>query len=435
MANNQLAKYKSFLEKKFLVIDDHAEFRTAIKRMVEAFGAVDIDTSSNGEDAVSMIKEKYYDAILCDYNLGEGKDGQQVLEEGKYSGAINESQIFILLTAENTADMVMGALEYEPDTYLIKPFTKEMVYERLTKAIEHKQELIEIYRAIEGSDPQTALAICDKKIAAGGKLVLSCLKIKGKQLIFLKRYEEAMSLYSSLLEARNLMWAFLGFGECFFYKEMYEEAIVQFEKILKENPNCVEALDWIAKANFARGKKIEAQKILEQSVALSSKAILRQQFLGDVALENEDFDVAEKAFKSAVSLGKYSCYRRDKDFFTYAHLMIKKMLIEDNAKNAAHQEGEAYACLQLVMNYNAANRLSQLPPYVNLLELQLLAGKIDKAVITVNKINGFFNINDSNKEYLARYAQALLKLPQQEFQKQSLDITAELERRAFNESE
>ena len=428
MANEQLAKYKSFLEKKFLVIDDHSEFRTAIKRMLEAFGAIDIDTSSNGEDAVSMIKEKYYDAILCDYNLGQGKDGQQVLEEGKYSGAINESQIFILLTAENTADMVMGALEYEPDTYLIKPFTKEMVYERLTKAIEQKKDLSDIYRAIEGSEPDKALEICDKKIAIGGKLVLNCLKIKGKQLIHLKRYEEALTLYTSLLEARNLMWAFLGLGECFFYQQMYDQAIAQFKQILAENPSCVEALDWIAKSNYQRGNKIEAQKILEQSVTLSSKAILRQQFLGDVALENEDFVVAEKAFKNAVSLGKYSCYRRDTDFFMYAELLVKRMLVEDNAKTASHLEGEAYACIQLVMNYNAANRISQLAPYVKMLELQIMAGKFEKAMMTANKIDGFFNIKDSCKEYVAKYADCLLKLPKQELKDKSLQITQELEK-------
>jgi CheY-like chemotaxis protein len=425
MANDQLARYKSFAEKKFLVIDDHGEFRTAIKRMVEAFGAVDVDTSSNGEDAVVSIKEKYYDAILCDYNLGEGKDGQQVLEEGKYSGAINESQIFILLTAENTADMVMGALEYEPDTYLIKPFTKEMVYERLTKAMEQKNEMAEIYRAIEGSEPQNAIAICDEKIAAGGKLVLNCLKIKGKQLLLLKKFDEAIILYQSLLEARNLHWALLGLGQCYASKNMHEQAIEQFNVILKENPKCVEALDWVARVYVQKNDPRKAQEVLEQSVALSSKAILRQQFLGDLALQNKSLAVAEKAFKNAVELGKYSCYRRDKDFFEYARILINKMIHEDNAKTAVRLESDAYACLQLVMNYNLSARTSQLPPYVTMLELQILSGRIEKALITANKINGFLNLKD-DKEYLIRYADALVKLPNEDLKNQSAEIVKQL---------
>ena len=60
MANVQLSKYKDFQNKKFLVVDDFPEFRTAIKRMVEAFGGTDIDTASDGEDAIAKILANKY---------------------------------------------------------------------------------------------------------------------------------------------------------------------------------------------------------------------------------------------------------------------------------------------------------------------------------------------------------------------------------------
>ena len=64
--------------KKILIIDDFAEMRSTLRGMLASYGANDISMASNGEDAVDMICRKNFDIILCDYNLGDGKDGQQV---------------------------------------------------------------------------------------------------------------------------------------------------------------------------------------------------------------------------------------------------------------------------------------------------------------------------------------------------------------------
>ena len=103
----------------------------------------------------------------------------------------------------------MGALEYEPDSYLVKPFTKEMVHQRLLKAVAKKQELIDVYEAIQHDDLNKAIDLCDDKINAGGNLALSCLKLKGKLLIKTKRYEEAFKLYDELLSAKKLPWVLM----------------------------------------------------------------------------------------------------------------------------------------------------------------------------------------------------------------------------------
>ncbi len=393
--NPALAKYSAFKDKKFLVVDDFQEFRTAIKRMVEAFGAVDVDTASDGEDAIEQIKQKMYDVILCDYNLGNGKDGQQVLEEGKYSKAINEAQIFILLTAENTADMVMGALEYEPDTYLIKPFTKEMVYERLIKCIEQKQALMEIYKSLEGADPENAIKICDKIISSGGKYVLPCIKIKVRELIKLKKYKEASLIYQMLLDARDLSWALLGLGKCYFYLEKYDEAKAKFELLLEDNASCVEAMDWIAKIHLIKGDKLASQKILEKAATISSKSIIRQQNLADIAYDNQDLLISERAYKAATDLGKHSCYRRDHDYYRFAEVLYKKSIEEDNPAAKIRYEAEAGLAVQSIIHFNAKNKKSLLDPYIFLLKKQISFDKHQQALKTLNKIIGVINTDDT----------------------------------------
>ena len=71
-----------------------------------------------------MCSYKSYDIVLCDYNLGAGQDGQQLLEELRYRHKLKNTSLFVMITAESSRDMVLGALEYLPDDYLTKPITQ-----------------------------------------------------------------------------------------------------------------------------------------------------------------------------------------------------------------------------------------------------------------------------------------------------------------------
>src|SRR3989304_3987498 len=112
MLKIQAKKHNSvtnYAQKKFLIIEDFASFRAILKKILQSYSATIIDETATGEDGISKMALKKYDVILCDYNLGEGKDGQQVLEEAKVRGLIGISTIFVMCTAENTMEQLMGA--------------------------------------------------------------------------------------------------------------------------------------------------------------------------------------------------------------------------------------------------------------------------------------------------------------------------------------
>lgn len=405
MTNVQLSKFQDFREKKFLVVDDFPEFRTAIKRMVEAFGATNIDTASNGEDAINQIKSKHYDAILCDYNLGDGKDGQQVLEEGKFRGVIKEAQIFLLITAENTAEMVMGALEYEPDDYLVKPFTKEMVHQRLLRTVAKKQDMMEIFKAMQVNEFAKALGLCNEKIKTGGNLLPNYLKTKGKLLLKLGRYEEALKFYTELLAEKSLPWIFMGRGQCYYNFKQYAKALADFEAIVALSQVNVEGYDWIAKAQIAMNNFDMAQSTLENAARLSPKAILRQQNLGDIAFKNKNFEVAEKAYRWAVNLGKHSCYRRTQDYVNYAEILINKCKSDENGRISLRAGNDAVMILESLAAMNNTDRLIQTQANIMLVFANLSINKTDKAKILAKKA-----ADSIEKEHIKLEQQWLTKL-------------------------
>ena len=127
----------SYANQKVLIVDDFPEFRMSLKNIMQQLGATDIDIAPDGKTAVNSCRKKSYDIILSDYSLGEGKDGQQVLEELIISDLLKPTTVFIMVTAENTTEMVMAAIEHTPDSYLTKPFTEDDLKTRLDLSLIH----------------------------------------------------------------------------------------------------------------------------------------------------------------------------------------------------------------------------------------------------------------------------------------------------------
>ena len=319
-------------KKKVLVVEDFFNFRLTIRRMLRSFNINDIDEAADGEDAVKKLSYKKYDIILCDYNLGAGKDGQQVLEEAKFRGYIDYSNIFIMVTALNTTDMVMGALEYQPDDYLIKPFTKMTLEKKLRDSIRKKENLKNIERAIEKNDYANAIAICDELIRSNTRNRTELLKLKGEILTKKGDYTEAAVFYEDVLSMGNLPWAMLGLGKSKFITGDYDAAKDIFEKIIAKNDKNVAAYDWLALTHEKMGNPKEAQKVLQDAILISPKAILRQKALGNIAYKNKDYITAEQSFKEAVKQGKHSFFKSPSDYTSLAKVFVERNVPEEGLK-------------------------------------------------------------------------------------------------------
>ena len=158
----------SLTQAKILVVDDFQGMRTILRDIVRAMGVTRVDTAANGKEALQMMRGTRYDVVICDYNLGPGLNGQQVLEEARQHDYIGVSTIWVIVTAEKTAEMVMGAAEVKPDEYLLKPINQNMLEGRLERLIVKKQALRGIEEALKSKDYATAIARCDQLLQSEG---------------------------------------------------------------------------------------------------------------------------------------------------------------------------------------------------------------------------------------------------------------------------
>jgi CheY-like chemotaxis protein len=335
---------KALAGRRILIVDDLVEARSSLKKMAAILGGGDIDIATDGIEAMELIHENQYDIVLSDYNLGRAKDGQQILEEARFTERLKATSLFIVITGENAIDMVMGALEYDPDGYITKPYTLNMLKERLIRIITIKEELRLVNKAIDLQKYDLAIKHCLEVLEKKPRLRLPASRLFGQLLIRQKQYQQGLKVYSQLLNDRSVSWAKLGQAICIYKLGDPESALALLKHTLVDHPLYVQCYDWMAKILLNQGKPLAAQEALEKAIAISPKAVLRQMELGRVAFENDDMAVAEPAFKYSVRLGRYSCHKSVKNYLQFAR-SAQALLNNPNDRQTQNKASEAFRAL------------------------------------------------------------------------------------------
>ena len=295
-----------FVGKRFLVIDDFRDMRGMLREMLKAFGAKDIDMAANGKEAISLIEQNKYSAVLCDFNLGFGKNGQEILETVKYRDLIGLSTAWVIVTAEKTSDMVVGAAEFMPDDYIVKPVNEDILRSRVEKVMSKKIALVEIEKAIRMKDLGRAIDLCDEALATNKTIAAELLRIKTNLLFKIGNYGQVKQIFEKILATRDIPWVRTGLAKVAFYSGDMETARRLLQEVLKENHAYLEAHDWLGKIYEQQGELDEAQRILVRSTTLSPNSYVRQRSLGEVAHKRGDIKSAEIAYRKSIKLGENS---------------------------------------------------------------------------------------------------------------------------------
>ncbi len=311
-------KMRNILDKaKILVIDDFSDFRLSIKAMLTQLGAQHIDQAAHGADAIKDCKTTTYDIILCDYNLGKGQDGQQVLEELHQRNLLQAGSLFIMVTAETSAAKVLSAIEYQPDAYLTKPFTRDQIARRLKRLLVKKETLNNIYQALNAHQTQAALRYCDEVAHQSPEVRYACLRIKSGLLEKSGNKAESLKIYQQVLLEQPLLWAVVGAGRIYYKMGAVPKALKHFQQARKQFDHQVSILDWIARCQQDMARQPEAEKTLLQALGISPKSVTRQTMLGLLSENLLHFDIAQKAFGQALAVGQHSCLIKPSHFRHY----------------------------------------------------------------------------------------------------------------------
>ena len=300
------SKHVDWADKNYLVVDDFVGIRQLLRESLRNLGAKNIDQASSGGEAIALLTKIRYDVVLCDYNLGEGKNGQQVLEEARIKNLLLPSSVWMMVSAEKSVESVMGAAEHQPDAYLIKPITEGVLLTRLNRVWHKKQVFRKIDQAYAEKDYLRAARMCDEQIEMNPVHEIDLLRMKASLMMKSGEPDKAREAYERVMAQREYQWARTGLAKIRMANGEFEQARQIFQGVIADNRYYIDAYDQLAFAYESMGQHEEACTILERAAKLSPNSVIRQRNLGQVSLKLGNTGMAEKAFRKCIQIGEYS---------------------------------------------------------------------------------------------------------------------------------
>ena len=124
-------------KRSLLIVDDEVALRKLLAELVSTIEGVSVITAENGKQAISIMKNHRFDAILSDIKMPE-MDGLEFLKTLRE----NDNMIpFVILSAFAGRENLVLALRMGAMDFIEKPYKQENVLKIVTKALEVGKEL------------------------------------------------------------------------------------------------------------------------------------------------------------------------------------------------------------------------------------------------------------------------------------------------------
>jgi two-component system chemotaxis response regulator CheY len=112
-----------------LIVDDSRAMRSVIGRIVAGLG-FEATFAGNGREALDRLRELGRpDFALVDWNMPE-MNGYELLQAVRADPALADLPV-VMITTETETSQVMKALEAGASEYVMKPFTAEILRDKL----------------------------------------------------------------------------------------------------------------------------------------------------------------------------------------------------------------------------------------------------------------------------------------------------------------
>ena len=190
---------------KILVIDDEAAIRRILREILE-HEQYQVDDAASAIEALPLVKENEYDAILCDIKMPQ-MDGIEFLEEAK---KISDAPV-IMISGHGTIDTAVEAIKKGAFDYISKPPDLNRLLITLRNALDKSQLMTETkalkkvvnrkYQMIGGSAPMNEIHDIIEKVApTNARVLIEGENGTGKELVARQLHELSNRSYAPFVE-------------------------------------------------------------------------------------------------------------------------------------------------------------------------------------------------------------------------------------------
>lgn len=115
---------------KVLVVDDAPTVRRIMAQMLHEMGHETFDASHGKEALAQLNAHPEIGLVMLDWNMPE-MNGIELLEALKARQGTAPRPVVVMVTTENEMSKIVQAMAKGANEYIMKPFTKEILTEKL----------------------------------------------------------------------------------------------------------------------------------------------------------------------------------------------------------------------------------------------------------------------------------------------------------------
>ena len=112
-----------------LVVDDFATMRKIVRNILKQIGFEDITEAEDGNAALRVLKNEKIGLVVTDWNM-PNMSGLELLQEIRKNSQTSNLPV-LMVTAEGLKENVMEAVKAGVNNYVVKPFTAEVLQEKI----------------------------------------------------------------------------------------------------------------------------------------------------------------------------------------------------------------------------------------------------------------------------------------------------------------
>ena len=119
---------------KILIVDDFSTMRRIIKNLLRDLGFSNTQEADDGVTALPMLRNGDFDFLVTDWNM-PGMTGIDLLKEMRADEKLASLPV-LMVTAEAKRDQIIEAAQAGVNGYVVKPFTAQVLKEKIDKIFE-----------------------------------------------------------------------------------------------------------------------------------------------------------------------------------------------------------------------------------------------------------------------------------------------------------
>ena len=122
---------------KFLIVDDFSTMRRIVRNLLKELGYNNADEAEDGVVALSKLRGGAFEFVVSDLNM-PNMNGFELLRQIRADAELKHLPV-LLVTAEAKKEDIVTAAQIGASGYIVKPFTKATLEEKLNKILQKTQ--------------------------------------------------------------------------------------------------------------------------------------------------------------------------------------------------------------------------------------------------------------------------------------------------------